>query len=67
MLKNSVNTQIEDLLDPIVKIAELLRVPIDYIDGKVKGDELIKIVNQHLICEINKVDITTILHQFTLS
>jgi len=49
---------IKDLLDPIVKIAELLRVPIDYIDDKVKGDELVKIVNQHLIREINKGDIT---------
>jgi len=58
MLKNSVDTQIKDLLDPIVKIAELLRVQIDYVDGKIKGEELVKIVNQHLIREINKGDVT---------
>lgn len=50
--------QIKSLIDPIVKMSELLRMPIDWDDGKIQGDGLIKIVNQYLIREINKGDVT---------
>jgi len=56
--KDKINKQkIQDILKPIIKMSELLRIPVDYVDETIKGDKLVKAVNQLLIRKINKGDI----------
>lgn len=48
---------VKRLMDPIIKIADLLRLEVKYENGKVNGEELIKVVNKYLVRDINNRDV----------